>query len=270
MKRRGFTLVELLVTMAVMGVIGTALAQLVINNSRFVARQEAQMEARQTGRAALTVMGTELHMVSDSGVLAATPKTLSVRVPYAFGALCRLAGGETVVSLMPVDSSQYATSSPSGVAWRQADGSYAFRAGIAVASTANLAACTVDSIRVVPGGRLVGIPGAFIANPGTVAYLYETVTYRFAASTELPGRVGLWRQDSAGDEEILAPFDTAAGFGFLMGQRLTVEDTVPTSLNDIQGVELRLIAESGPTPMGSTEPFEFDLRARVKFVNKAL
>lgn len=85
MTRRGVTLVELLVTLLVLGFLGTALARLMISNSRFVSKQEALLEARQTARAAMNVMLPELRMVSDGGLVAADPDSVTVRVPYVFG-----------------------------------------------------------------------------------------------------------------------------------------------------------------------------------------
>ena len=64
---KGFTLIELMVGMIVTGIMGVALTQMLINNSRFVAQTEAMINARQAARAALNLLGAELAMVSDSG-----------------------------------------------------------------------------------------------------------------------------------------------------------------------------------------------------------
>jgi prepilin-type N-terminal cleavage/methylation domain-containing protein len=70
MRSRGFTLVEVLIAIAVMSVLATALTRILLSDSRFVSRQEALLTARQTARAAMNVMSVELRMVSDSGLLA--------------------------------------------------------------------------------------------------------------------------------------------------------------------------------------------------------
>jgi prepilin-type N-terminal cleavage/methylation domain-containing protein len=269
MTRRGFSLVELLVTMAVVGVLGTALARLLVGNSRFVAQQEAQLDARQTSRAAMNVMATDLRMLTANGVVAASTDSVKVRVPFAFGVLCRVAGSNRIASLMPVDSMMYATSIAEGVAIRAASGSYTIVNGVTASPSANGGACAMDSIRVVPGGRLVALSATLSAwPPGALFYLFQTVRYRFGPSGDLPGRVGLFRQAGGIDQEMLAPFDAGAGFGFLVGTRLTLRATPPATLDSIEGLELRLIAESRETPPGQVEPARFALRPRIKFVNR--
>lgn len=265
MTRRGFTLIELLVTMAVFGILGTALARLMIGNSRFVARQEGQLEARQTARAAMNVVVTELRMVSDGGLLAASADSIRVRVPYAFGVLCH----NGYALLMPTDSAAYAAAVPSGTAYQQSSGGYTFTSSVTVAgTTTSTGECTADSLRLVPGGQRVTLTGTIPAPAGTIFYLYQTVTYRFAPSLTLPGRRALWRTTSASDEELLAPFASTARFAFLVGSRLTVQTTVPGSLGDIRGLELRLTGESEGTPVGTTGPIQFPLSPRVKFMNQ--
>lgn len=269
MTRRGFTLTELLVVMVVMAVLGTALARLLVSNSRFVAQQEAQLDARQTARAAMNVMATDLRMVTANGVTAASPTDVTVRVPFAFGMLCQVAASTTIASLMPVDSMIYASALTDGVAVRQTSGSYVHVAGVTAAPSTNVAACRADSIRVVPDGRLVALsPSLGAVPPGTLFYLYQTVRYRFGASTDLPGRIGLFRRVGGVEQELLSPFASTAGFGFLVGVRLTLNATPPSPLSDLQGLELRLIAESRETPAGRPGPSVFALRPRVKFVNR--
>jgi prepilin-type N-terminal cleavage/methylation domain-containing protein len=270
---RGFTLTELLVTVVVMAMLGTALARIIIGNTRFVSQQDAMLEAREAARAAMNTMSTEFRMVSDAGLLMARPDSVRARVPYAFGMSCGTSGGTTVVSLMPTDSAGYAAAVVGGLAWRNAAGVYAFVNNVTVAPSTNTAECTPDSIRVVPGGRLVGVRN-FGGQPrppaGNLAYLYQTVTYHYRASVDLPGRIGLWRRvGSAANEELVAPFDTSAGFGFLLGPNLVPSDTPPGNLNNVRGLELRMVGASEFVPQGKSVPAIFDLHTRIAFLNKS-
>lgn len=275
-RRRGFTLVELLVTVVVMGILGTALARLMISNSRFVSRQSAMLDARQTARAAMTILGTDLRMVTDSGLLAASKDSVTIRVPYAFGLLCEMTGSTTYGSLAPVDSAMYAGAIMAGVAWRGVSGAYVFRSGQSAWDVPSATAkCTVDSIRVVSGssastsGRVVGISGGYMADPGTVFYLYQVITYRFKASAIYPGRVGLWRTPRGGTaQEVLAPFDTSAGFRFMVGASQTAQAAPPAALTSVAGLELRLDAQSVDIPNGSLKPLTYQLRTRTRFLNR--
>lgn len=265
MTRRGVTLVELLITLMVFGILGTALARLMISNSRFVSRQETMLEARQTARAAMNVMLAELRLVSDGGLVAAAPDSVSVRVPYAFGVFCR---NEYAV-LAPPDSTVYASAVHAGIAYQLATGLYAFDSTATVAgTTTNTAACDADSIRAIPGGRRITLSVAGLAPATRLFYLYQTVTYKFAPSVSLPGRRALWRRAAgAAAEELLAPFDTAARFRFLTGSRLVPQTTVPAPLSLVRGLELRLVGASVNRAQGAAAPTVFAIHPRVRFAN---
>ena len=265
MTRRGVTLVELLVTMVVFGILGTALARLMISNSRYVSRQEMLLEARQTARAAMNVMLPELRMVSDGGLIAAARDSITARVPYAFGVFCR---NEYAV-LAPPDSTVYATAVPGGIAYQRPDGLYDFDASVTVTgTTTSTSDCDADSIRAIPGGQRITLSVEDLAPPARLFYLYQTVTYKFATSAALPGRRALWRRaEGAAAEELLAPFDTAAHFRFLVGSRLTPQAAVPSPISNIRGLELRLVGASLAPAQGASEPTRFALQPRVRFGN---
>lgn len=245
------------------------MARLLVNDSRFVGRQEAMLSARRTARTALNWLAPELGMVTDGGLLAASPESVKVRIPYAFGLLCG-SGLARIVSVMPVDSLQFANANPGGLAWQSGGGSYDFPGSLVLSATSDTATCTADSIRVLPGGRLVNVIGWIFTPPaGSVAYLYETVTYKFAPSTELSGRVGLWRKaGSAAYEELVTPFDTAASFGFLVGSSSTALDVPPGNLQTVMGLELRLIGASEYVPRGAPRAQTFELVTQVRFHNR--
>lgn len=263
MTQRGFTLTELLVGMFVFAVLATALARLIVSNSRFVSRQETMLDARQTARAAMSVVVPEMRMVSDSGLIAASRDSVTARIPYAFGLLCH--NGFAV--LAPPDSTIYATAVYGGIAYQQSNGSYAFDSTVTVlGTTAFTSSCDADSVRALPGGMRIRLSSAGLP-ARRIFYLYQRVTYKFAPSTALPGRRALWRRAGLSTpEELLAPFDTAARFAFLVGPRLTVQTAVPP-LSSVRGLELRFAAESVANARGSNAPDRFALFPRVRFAN---
>ncbi len=277
MNRRGFTLTELIIAAVVMAILGAALARILLNNSRFVSRQEAMMEARATARAAMQVMVAELHMVGDGGLLAASRDSVALRVPYAFGMLCRTTGSNTTASLMPYDSLMFASAAPDSIAIRNdTTGLYTTLRVTSLSAAPTAGNCTADSIRVVPGGRLTGLTitgGGGTARSKLLFYLSQSVTYKFMTSVDVPGRRGLWRRVGTGAyEELAAPFDTAATFAFLRGPLMQVSTTAPTSAassrDSVRGLELRLTGASINPPQGASAPQTFDLRTRVAFMNK--
>ncbi len=273
MNSRGFTLVELLVGTLVMAILGIALVRLMLSDSRFVSHQEALVATRQTARGALNLMDVELRMISDGGLRTARPDSVRARIPYAFGVSCRSPGaGSVIAALVPPDSLLYAAAVVGGMAYQGDDGAYVNEPGVSVASSTNLSACSADSIFVVPGGRLVQISGISgqLPDSGRILYLFQDVTYRFGASSEIPGRLALWRKSgSAAYEELVAPFDTSSGFRCLVGMGLQPTTCPPAGGPDsVQGLELRIVAASEHPPRGSDEPTRFELIARLPFLNK--
>jgi len=272
LNQRGFTLIELLIGMVVTAILGIALARILISDSRFVGKQDAMINARHASRAAMNTMVTELRMAGDGGLLAATPDSVRVLVPYAFGLTCTVSGTDLIASLMPPDSLMYGSAVTDGLAWRDSAGAYNMIPGIVVAGSSNVAACQADSIRVVPGGMLVAISGisGTPPQPGRIFYLYQTVTYKFAASTDITGRIGLWRKaGTAAAEELVAPFDSTAGFACLVGPNLQIQTCPPGGgLALVRGLELRMFGASEHPPPGSTTPETFSLVTQVPFLNK--
>ena len=270
LKTRGFTLVELLISMVVLSILGVALTRILINDSRFVSQQDAMLDARQVARAAMNVTLSELRGVGDSGLLAATPDSVSIRLPYAFGVTCRTTGSRTYASIMPPDSLMLATAQLAGLAWLDSSGVYQYLTGVTVVDTSpSLSQCTNADVKVPPGGFAVRIQPPTSIPEGHIFYLYQSISYWFGTSTELPGRVALWRRvGTSTAEELVAPFDSTAGFGFLLGPDLTVSDTVPANLETVRGLELRFIGTSEHAPQGQSDPKVFQLITRIPFTNK--
>lgn len=258
-------------SMVVLAVLGTVLTRVLINDSRFVSRQDAMMSARQSARAALNTVVNELRMVSDEGLIAAAADSIRFRMPFVFGMACRTSGTDLVVSLTPADSLMYANAVATGIALRSGN-DYTFASPISVGASTEMSACTQDSIRVIPGGRLAAVSGlGFAPAPGTLFYLYQDVRYRFRPSAVLTGRRALWRRGAPGGyEELVAPFDTSAGFRCLVGPGLDVVScaSLVGDYSSVRGLELRLVGASEHTPRGDSRPQLFDLTTRVTFLNK--
>lgn len=271
MNRYGFTLVELLVASLVMGILGLALISMLRGDSRFAAQQNAMVGARRTARGALNVLTPELRLVSGGGLVAVSKDSVRVRVPYAFGMVCGTASnGRTHISLLPADSAAFASAELGGVAWRSTSGTYAFITGLS-AGNASSSICVEDSIRIVPDGREIYVTPSVAAQVavGTIVYLYQTVTYRFAASTTLPGRRALWRQaGSAAAQEMVSPFDSSAQFRCLTGASLVAESCPPAGgLSAVRGIQVHLVGASEYAPEGRSAPETYDLTTDIPFVN---
>ena len=274
----GFVLAELLVALVVAAIIGVALTQLVVSQSRFVALESGVLQARGGARAALNVMAADLRMVSDSGLLGATPESVTVREPYAFGVACAQSSGSTVVGLLPADSASYFSASIGGYAWRDSTGAYVFVEPASVTNaSASLGWCggasppiTIVSAAGWPARAVRVAPNDLRTPAGAVVYLYQSVRYAFAPSAQLPGRIGLWRSViSAGGgtrDELVAPFDSSAGFQFL-DSVYAPHAAPPADLTTVKGLRLMLIATSEQPPEGHVGLMVFNLTTDVVFRN---
>lgn len=274
--RRGFSLAEMVVALLLAGIIGLALARLVISQARFVAGQDGMLQARSAARAALNVMSSELRPVTAGGILAATADSITVRVPYAFGVACYQTLGTTIVGLLPGDSAIYKSAIASGYAWRDPTGAWQFVTPATVGSANQGALCALASPPVTTlsatGWTAQGyaVPGT-APSVGTLVYFYQRITYIFAPSVTLPGRKALWRRvvSTGTSDELALPFDTGSGFRFLVGSRPTVRTTAPAILDSVRGVRVRLVGQSEKAPEGKSAPSRFDLATNIFFRNNA-
>ncbi len=271
--RRGFTIAELLIGMVIAGIVGTAMLRLILSQSQFYQVQDAVMEARTASLASFNVILSDLRMVEvDGGVVSASSSQVTVRVPYAFGIICAANASTSVVSLLPVDSVMYTNPGFSGYAWRaSATGAYNYIEGGVSIGTPPAGTCAAQSITTLSGGQEIALsPGVAAADVGDPVFLFRRVQYSFASSAAVPGRTGLWRTfvTSGTTEELVAPFQATAGFGFFVLNADTAQSAVPALLGNIRGLELRLNAASTASVRGQSGPQKFDVTTAVFFRNR--
>ena len=287
--RRGFTLVELLLSLIVTAIVGTALIKMVMSQARFMDQQEAWRGARSVARGGINRLLSDLRAVEAfNGVTAAAAggQDFTIRVPYAFGVLCRTNGNNQTLALLPVDSAMFAAAGYSGFAWRNnANGSYTIvPSGVAPVPQANGNDClaagplpilgnsagVIPSINGAPTGRVVIVNGAIPAGTqmGTIFYLYRNIRYEFKASNIVPGGIGLFRTAGGVEEEIASPFANTARVNFYVLNTAAPQAAVPGTLNQIRGLELVLDGMSERAPQGTAAPKTANVRTSVFFENR--
>ncbi len=294
MSRRGFTLIELMVSLIVATIVGGALVRMTLAQARFMDQQEAWRSARSVSRSGINRLVSDLRNVEAvGGVEAAVAggQDFTIRVPYAFGVLCRVNANVTTVSLLPVDSAMYNGPGYSGFAWRKnTTGAYTYVAGTALpvlpgtvidctgALPVGFGITTVASINGSPAGQVVNLTSAagLLAPPagpdvGSIVFLYRQVRYQFKNSVSVPGRTALWRTTlgiGGTTEELAAPFANTARVNFYVLNTATAQAAVPALLSDIRGLELVLDGMSERTPGGSTAPKTANVTTSVFFQNR--
>jgi prepilin-type N-terminal cleavage/methylation domain-containing protein len=296
MARRGFTLVELLLSLIVTAIVGAALVRMVLGQARFMDQQEAWRGARSVARGSLNRLYSDLRVVEaknglQPGSVVAGGQDFTVRVPYAFGIICSVAANTAVVSLLPVDNNMYTASGHSGFAIRADDGTYTYYlsaiADIPPAGTGNgpcigvalpdLPITTLGSINGSPAGQVITLTAtaanfAPVPKVGQIVFLYRRIRYQFKNSTMLPGRTGLYRTplNAAGapEEELAAPFAATARVNFYVLNNPAAQAAVPVPLSNTRGLELILDGMSERTPGGSAAPKTANVKTSVFFENR--
>lgn len=266
--RRGFSLIELIITLVLVSIIGVAAGRLLMSQTRFYTRLSGQRDARSVTRNARNIVQTELSMVeAGGGVVAASNSSITVRVPYAWGVFC--AAG--TIMRLPVDSAMYAMATIAGYAIKDttALGVYAYTATTTAPSAGTATNCTTTaSITAPTNGAYLSLSPAPTGTAGAPMFLYQSITYSFAASALVPGKLGLFRQVGAGTaEELVAPFASSAMFRFYNLNASTAQTTVPT-LTDIRGVELQLDAQSINRSSGKSTPESSSITIAIFFRNR--
>ena len=279
--RRGFTLIELLVGIVIFAIVGMLFTRLLTVQGKFYDRQGMGNAARNVSRASLNRIVSDFRMIeAGGGVIAATSTSLTIRVPFAIGVLCGDAGTFTILSLLPVDSTTYANAGFYGYAWRNFQtGAYSNVENPATERTATVveaAVCTVKQITTVTNGKVVAVSPVLPVNAGLGApvFLYSRVTYAFAASTAVPGKLGLWRTKTAPNgaqetEELVAPFaNTASWKFFTVNGGSVAQDAPPAPLSNMRGLELHLDGISETIGAGLTTNEQAPFTTAVFFKNR--
>lgn len=241
--RAGLSLVELLIALVVVAIIGASITRLLTSQTRFFSKLSLARDARSVTRQARNLIQTELTMVETAGgIVGASRDSIAVRVPVAFGLYC----SSGTMMVLPTDSAYLAAANVDGFAVKDTTATGAYLYTPLVSSAPGTAAnCTGGSIQITaPGGgfyrNLTPAPVAVQASP---MFLYQTVIYKFAASSMFNGQRGLWRKAGSGAyAEIVAPFDTSAKFRFYAMYSDTSQAAVPSPLSNMRGVELQLDA----------------------------
>ena len=273
-RRGGYTLVELLIAIMILGIIATAMTRLMVTQANFTSSQASLRGARSVSRDAYNILMTDLRMVQDSGGLTfAKSDSIKVRVPMAWGLVCAVSASYTTVSLVPMDSALFALGTYGGAAYRDTTSGvfqwFTAAAGDAIVDETTPATCT-DTTGSNPGiftqtylGRTGGIKrvkrmaGAPVGAP---MFIYQEILYAFDSSSAFSGKGrGLFRTVTGTGaantwtrDEIIAPFDSSARFKFYIYNQDTSQVAVPAAISTIRGLDLVLNGLSIRPPSGAT------------------
>lgn len=110
------SLIELMISLVVVGIIGASITRLLMTQTRFFSKLSLARDARDARavtRQARNLVQSELSMVDvGGGVVAASSDSITVRVPIAFGLYC----SANTMMVLPTDSMYLAAASLDGFA----------------------------------------------------------------------------------------------------------------------------------------------------------
>jgi prepilin-type N-terminal cleavage/methylation domain-containing protein len=276
---RGFTLIELLVGIVIFAIVGALFTRLLSTQGRFFDKQGMSNSARNVSRGSLNRLVSDFRMIETSGgVIAASPTSLTLRVPFAIGVVCAThPSGGTAVSMLPVDSVIYNSPGFYGYAWRNAiTGAYTYVENPAAHDkTTGQNTCNGVAITTLTDGRAARItPQIAGSSLGTPVFLYRRIRYEFKASTAVPGKIGLYRTlifpgGTEQAEELVAPFASTARYRFFVaGDNSTAYDAPPGDLKLLRGIELNLDGVSEVRAAGQSENEKAPFTTAVFFKNR--
>ncbi len=241
----GFTLLELLVTITVAGLVIAALVSLLLGQGRFYRHADDSILARQSAGAIADLMASELRLVRAADLLVAEPESVSVRLDILLGVVCDSTTADEVAlywyDSVPaanlsgaISGTSYSLPLASGV--RHADGWNPIEtASGAVAKAACVASGAPDSEPDSDYRFATGWTAAFAGDvppPGSLVRQYGTLTYRLAPSSFGAGEA-LWRNR----QEMVAPLKGAA-FSYESDDGSVAASIAPSDLGQVRTIRL--------------------------------
>ncbi len=99
----GYTLIEIMISLLLTGILGAAMVSLLVGQGRFYDRSAASIAAQSSIRAASDFMSTELRMAAAEDLVAATPDSVSLRFDILRAIVCDSTGADEA-TVMVVDT----------------------------------------------------------------------------------------------------------------------------------------------------------------------
>lgn len=243
-RERGYSLAEMLVATAVVGILATGVAGLLLGQGRLFEAHEEAVLARQTVRAAVEVLASELRRAGPGDLVRAGADGLEVRFDILRAVVCG-SDGRDVATILVYDGVA-APNVPSGfrgVAVSDGKG-FVYRDGwrgrVADEGEAPRSICVASG---APGDRrpdayrtLAGWSSLPEGPPprGALLRVYGLLSYRIEPARRTPG-LALWRNR----QELAAPFGASSSFAYRTPSGL-VSSVAAERVGRVREVHLRL------------------------------
>lgn len=245
----GFTLIEVLLVLALLGAVFTAAIWLIMHNARFYDRSDETIGARENLRAVLDLLTSEIRQASPTDFLAAAPDSLAIRFDLARAIVCDSVAVDEV-ALVVFDTVR-AANVPSGFRGTAIsepyDSTFIFQDGwrppVAGKGSGPRAACAaLGGTTDLPSSRYRAVRGwrsryGKLPPSGSFVRFYGRSSYGLRTSTFDPG-LAVWRNG----QELASPFAEGSSFAYLLQDGVERMDVPVDALSRIRAVRIRLEA----------------------------
>ncbi len=261
----GFTLVEVLITIVVAGVLGAALMGLVLGQQRFYGHSDDTIIAQQNLRAAMDLMATELRMASPTDVMVARSDSVAVRFDILRGVVCDTSAAQATVFVYDSVASANLPAGFRGTAYSGAyDSTFVYADGFTPTSSGSGAAKTTCTGNGAPAGypnssyrTASGWPGVVPAR-GSLLRWYGALAYSFGPSNS-NNWDALWRNGV----ELVTPFEVGAVFRYVMANGSVQNNVAGGQLQNIRQIRVMAAATGdGVNRFGVRRPLTYDIPLR--------
>lgn len=263
--RGGFTLVELLVAIAVAGMLGASLMALVLGQQKFYGHSDDAILAQQNTRAALDLMGAELRMAGPTDILVADPDSVTVRFDILKGVVCD-APSASQAEVFVYDSVGTANL-PSGFRGTGHSGAYdsawVYRDNWTPTSSVSGSAMTTCQANGAPSSAPSSAfrsTSGWSAAPdrGSLLRWYGRLTYSFKPSTSTSGEA-IWRNA----QELVTPFESGARFRYVMDDGSIRNSVNGAQIPNVRQIRVDMVAlGDGSNLHGVRRPITYDIPLR--------
>lgn len=266
----GFTLIELIVTMTVAGVLGMAILALVLGQNRFYGHSDDVTYAQQSLRAAMDLMASELRMASPRDLVEAEADRVRIRFDLERAVVCERDDTNDRAHIyvydvvgnanLPAGFRGAAFSGPYTAAWSYGDD---WTGTSETSSTAKSVCVANGAPDVTPASRYRRVGGwtakfGSVPEQGSLVRFYGQLTYRFAESGFGEG-VAVWRND----QELVSPFDDGATFHYVLANGLVLSSVPDADLLSVRTIRIDVTAEGdGPNRYDVQRSISYDVPLR--------
>lgn len=238
-RRAGFTLVELLVTLVITGILGTAVVRLLMDQNEFYGTIDQRVLTGRSTRVTSAILHRELRSAAPQDLLSAGADGFTLYQDSLRATVCTAGSGEVAAFVHHLASSPRLQSGTEGTFFRNVQaGTYDYLGSAPTelytgtdgpnpkqSCTDNGAPSTAEADRYVQWDW----PVATLPDPGTVVHVIGEVSYSLQASDFGAGDA-LWRNGT----ELIGPFVAGASFSYRMEDGSVTSS--PGTLADVRAV----------------------------------